>query len=358
MNSTPDDPKIPESHSETLESGCESGFEANSEDILTNEERQKIYQACLRMITSPDELPYDAKYILKTLDCHKPLERFLYNTVFFYGKDELPLASLESEESGKSEEPDFFEKSAHLYYLHSMLNEKLDRAHFLRDNMRDDALLNCILSEAKKRKLAIPQNSGEYLKERIYQTFKKAKRFSEDGTIIPIILDVQYDNFDDYLKYLYTKDGNRIMKVSPNGLWKLLGLRRDKTFFDMRPTQNEVYILCVSLGLDYHVYDKLRKMLEKEFEEASDDGRKAKFRNSFQKKGFTNTKRDDIMRECLENMMSYLIFARSEAHGVEEFIPGILLKNVNQTLERFKEEPLTKEVPASPTTPKHRKVNL
>lgn len=358
MKPTPDDPKTPASHLEALESDCESGFETNSEDILTDTERQKIYQACLRMITGPDELSYDVKYILKTLDCHKPLEQFLYNTVFFYGKDGKPLASLEPEESEKSGEPDFFERSAHLYYLHSMLNEKLDRAHFLRDNMRDDALLHCILSEAKKRKLAIPQNSGEYLKERIYQKFKKRERFSEDGPIIPIILDGQYDNFDDYLKYLYTKDGNRIMDVSPHGLWKLLDLRRDKTFFAKRPTQNEVYILCISLGLDYHVYDKLRKMLEKEFEEASEEDRKAKFRNSFQKKGFTNTKRDDILRECLENIMSYLIFARSEAHDVEEFIPGILLKNANQTLERSGEDPLTKDVPASPTTPKHRRVNF
>lgn len=292
----------------------------------TEARRQKIYKACLGMILGPNELSENVKYILVNLDCHAPLEQFLYDMIFLYGKD------------GKPHQPqDFVKKSAALYYIHSMLNEKLDRAHYLRDNLRDNALLGCILSEAKNRKLDIPNIPKDLLKDQIYHKFQNTEYCLGKGEFIAEDPDDQYNNFKTYVKFLFTKDGNGLLKVkSFNYLWSRLGLRRDRTFFSMRPTQTEVYIFCFALGLDYDVYCKLRRLLEKEWAESSEAERKKKFRKTF--KGFTDTERDVVLREYLEAIWVRLECAKAAANGAEDFIPGLMLDFVDADLNRYRTE--------------------
>lgn len=248
-----------------------------SESNRTEAMQQKIYNACLGMILGPDELSENVKQVFISLDCHAPLEQFLYDMIFLYV------------ENGKPHQPqDFVKKGAALYHIHSILNEKLDRSHYLRNNMRDDFLLNCILSEAKKRKLEIPNISRDYLKEQIYHEFQNTTYVWGEGEFIAEDPSDRYDNFDDYVKFLFTKKGNGRMEIpSFNYLWSRLGLDRDSTFFSIRPTQTEVYIFCFALGLDYDVYRKLRRLLEKEWAESSEAERK---------KGFGKRSRDSQMQ--------------------------------------------------------------
>ena len=304
----------------------------------TEARRQKIYKACLGMILGPNELSENVKYIFVNLDCHAPLEQFLYDMIFLYGKDGKPHQS-----------QDFVKKSAALYYIHSMLNEKLGRAHYLHDNLRDDDLLGCILSEAKNRKLDIPNIPKDLLKDQIYHKFQNTEYRLGEGTFIAEDPGDRYDNFKTYVKFLFTKDGNGLLKVkSFNYLWSRLGLRRDRTFFSMRPTQTEVYIFCFALGLDYGVYCKLRRLLEKEWAESSEDERKKKFRRTFN--GFTDTERDTFLKGLLKNIGPRLEFAQKAANGVEDFLPGRMLDRVNENLKDHRTEkgeklkPLTKNI--------------
>lgn len=298
----------------------------NHENNLTEAMRQKIYNACLNMILRPDGLSENVKYVFINLDCHVPLEQFLYDMIFLYG------------ENGKPRQlQDFVKKSSALYCIHSKLNEKLDRSHYLRNNMRDDFLLCCILSEAKKRKLDVPNISEDLLKNRIYRKFQNTEYRLGEGEFIAEDKDDRYDNFDDYVKFLFTKDRNGLMEIrSFNYLWSRLGLNRDRKFFSMRPTQTEVYIFCFALGLDYDVYCKLRHLLEKEWAESSEAERKKKFRRTF--KGFTDTERDVVLREYLEAIWVRLECAKKDVNGREDFIPGRMLDNVDADLNRYRTE--------------------
>ena len=299
---------------------------------------KKIFNACLNMIIGQDELSENVKYVFINLDCHIPLEQFLYDVIFLY------------DENGKPHQlQGFVEKSSFLYYIHSMLNEKLDRSHYLRNNMRDDFLLHCILSEAKKRKLDVPNISEDELKEQIYQKFQNTEYVWSEGKFIAEDPDDRYDTFDDYVKFLFTKDRNGLMEIySFNYLWSRLGLDRDSTFFSMRPTQTEVYIFCFALGLDYDVYRKLRRLLEKEWSESSEAERKKKFRKTFN--GFTDTERDVVLRGYMEVIGARLKCAKDDVNGREDFIPGRMIDNVNADLNRYRVEkgvnikPLTENI--------------
>lgn len=328
MRLTPDNPKIPAGHSENFENDWKNNPEnipenipkRNDENVLTEAKRQKIFQAFWNMIVETNGMSYHVKYIFMNLACHEPLEDFVYDTVFLY------------EEGGKPRTPrDFYERSARLYYLHSRLNETLDRAHKLRDNVRDDFLLNCILSEGRKRQVEIPSIPDKDLKTQIYRTFQKYDWNKKD---IPRNPDDRYDNFDEYLSFLFTKERNGLNDFTFNSLWnKALGLRRDKTFFTIRPSQTEVYILCFALGLDYDVYRKLRQMLEKEFEEASEEERGQRFRASFKNKGFTtDTKRDELLQGYLEVISIRLNCAISEAQNNVDLIPSKMVEKVDANL--------------------------
>ena len=157
-------------------------------------------------------------------------------------------------------------------------------------------MLGCILSKAEKRKLDISNISEDQLKEQIYHAFQENAHSWRETDAIKEEPDDQYNNFDEYVKYLFTKDGNGLMNIhSFNYLWPRLGLDRDSTFFTVRPTQTEAYIFCSALGWDYDVYGKLRRLLEKEWAESSEAEKK--FRKSF--KGFTDTERDAVLREYL-----------------------------------------------------------
>lgn len=310
----------------------------NHENNLTEAMWQKIYNACLNMILGPDELSEKVKYVFINLNCHEPLEQFLYDMIFLHGKNGKPCQL-----------KDFVEKSSDVYYIHSMLNEKLDRSQYLRNNMRDDYLLCCILSEAKKRKLDVPNIPEDLLKDQIYHKFQNTKYRLGEGEFIAEDMDARYDNFDDYVKFLFTKDRNGLMEIhSFNYLWSRLGLDRDSTFFSMRPTQTEVYIFCFALGLDYDVYCKLRRLLEKEWAESSEAERKKKFRKTF--KGFTDTERDVVLRGYMEVMGARLKCAKDDVNGREDFIPGQMLDNVDADLNRYRTEkganikPLTKNI--------------
>lgn len=305
---------------------------------LTEVMQQKIYKACLDMILGPDELPENVKYIFINLDCHVPLEQFLYDMIFLYGKN------------GKPRQPqDFLKKSAALYYIHSKLNEKLDRSYHLRNHMQDDFLLYCILSEAKNRKLDVPNISEDLLKDQIYHKFQNTDYRLGEGEFIAEDMDDRYDNFDDYIKFLFTKRRNGLMEINSfNYLWSRLRIRRDKTFFCVRPTQNELYVFCFALGLDYDTYCRLRRLLEKEWAESSEAERKIKFRKTFE--GFTDTERDVVLRGYLEVIGVRLECAKNEVNGREDFIPGRMLHNVDEDLSHYRTEkgeeikPLTKKI--------------
>jgi len=289
--------------------------------MATPESRTKDYNAVLDIIMEPGELSESMKRIFANI-CHEPVEQLIYDEVIYDKKGSLE------------------EKGAELYYIHSKLNVKLGRCDYFTRNSCDDYLLGCIVDEIKRRKPEYVNEPKKELMHKIYREFQNTDYSKDEDGLRHVVRDELFDNFDDYIKYLFTKERNGLIEIhSFNYLWNRLGLRRDRTFEKIRPTQDELYIFCFALALDYDVYCRLKRFLMKEMTERSEmDGKEKtpKFRSKL--KGFTHSDRDDVLKHFLKNIETRLACAQNDLKGCVDFIPGRMVENVNFDLQRMREE--------------------
>ena len=303
------------------------------------ESRKKDFNAVMDMLKS-EELSESMRRIFVNA-AHEPVEQLIYDLVINGGGD------------GRAETLEtIVEKGAKLYFLHSLLNVKWGRSEHYKRNSYDGYLLGCIVGEIKKRRPAFQEESEKTLKRLIYRKFKRTS-YDLNDIRFPI-RDEQFTNFDDYVKFLWTEERNGVMEIeSFTHLWSLVGLRRDNTFEKVRPTQDELYIFCFALALDYDVYCRLRDFEMKEM--AAEKARRAsgagpeegtpRFREKFFARGFTNSGRDEVMRHYLVNVDTRLECAVSDLKSGEDFakadrifIPGMMVGNVNTDLLRIQKE--------------------
>lgn len=290
--------------------------------MATSESRTKDYHAVLDVIMEPGELPESMKRVFANI-CHEPVEQLIYDEVIYDKKGSL------------------VEKGAELYYIHSELNVKLGRCDYLARKSRDDYLLGCIVDEIKRRKPEYVKEPKRELMQKIYHKFQSTDYIKNKDDLYPIDRDELFDSFDDYLEYLFTKERNGLIEIpSFNYLWERLGLRRDRTFKAIRPTQDELYIICFALALDYDVYCRLKRLLMKEMtlEGPGMDGEEkmSQFRSRFN--GFTHSDRDDVLKHFLKNIETRLVCAQNDLKGGVDFIPGKMVENVNLDLQKMREE--------------------
>ncbi|MCM1121157.1 MAG: hypothetical protein NC416_01100 [Eubacterium sp.] len=305
-----------------------------NENLMSESMREKDYNACLDMILGEEKLSECTKIVFKHI-CHESLEKFTYDMVIDNKKDTTPDTSEKIIELG-----------ADLYHIHTMLNEKLDRCHFYSTQTCDHYLLHCIINEILKRKKDFVIESMDDLEQAIYQKYQETDYSQKNLALYPPNPDDNYQDFDSYIQFLFKKERNGLIDIkSFHHLWSLLGLRRDHTFRQVRPTQDELYIFCVALTLDYDVFNRLKlfitkekdKEKEKEIAECSESKQNVNFRKNF--RGFTNTKRDDTLKEILENIETWRHCALTDEYA--DFIPSQLLKNVDEKLINCHMRPLT-----------------
>lgn len=327
--------KIKEQNDEEIKSSCvkkEWGNYKQSkeerEKLVTKKTWEKNYNACLHLILGPDEMSESMKIVFKNV-CHEPMEQLIYDMV------------LEGED-----EPDTWEsiaeKGADLYYIHTKLNQKLERSDYENSEMADWFLLGCIVGEIKERKEDFMVQSEDEMKRAIYRKFLKTDYCLREGKLYREDRDHEHDNFDDYIKFLCKKERNGLLEIhSFNYIWTLLDMRRDNTFEKVRPIQDELYIFCFALALDYDTYNRLRQLLIKEMDGISEEERRLKYRKGF--KSFTDSRRDKVLKSYLDNIETRLNCVISDLKGGEEvvLIPGKMLDNVNDQLIKADLRPLT-----------------
>jgi len=290
-------------------------MEKEERDEMAIVERNKKFRACMKMIMEPAPLPETVKTVFVTV-CHKPIEEAIYGTIIYGAMDA---------DGGSVEE--FVEKGAKLYHIHTMLNQKLNRSDHIGFKERDEYLLNCIVSEMKRRKQDFPDTTKQLLKDKIFMKYCNMDLSYVNGELIAKDPDEAYDDFDDYMQYLFKQECNGIIEIqSFNHLWSLLGRKRDQTFKKRRPSKDELYMFCVGLALDYKVYCRLKKLLLQKME------KEGNARSTQYAQYLDCDRRDAMLKLCLENMDTRLLIAESETKD-REFIPGLLLKSVNYDLE-------------------------
>lgn len=303
--------------------------------MLSKEEREKLvrkitrekdYNACLDVIYGSDEMSESMKRVIKNV-CHEPIEQLIYEMVL--------------EEACDTRES-IVEKGADLYHIHTKLNQRLERSNYENYERSDDYLLICIIGKIKEQKKDFIIQSEDELQLAIYRKYKRTDYSLREGKMYRKDRDQGYDNFDDYVRFLCTQDRNGLLDIhSFNHMWALLDMRRDNTFEKVRPIQDELYIFCFALALDYDVYNRLKQLLINEMGMMREEERRLKYRKSF--KDFTDSKRDQELKSYLDNIETRLVCVLNELKGREEvvLIPGKMLDNVDEQLEKFGFRPLT-----------------
>jgi len=278
-------------------------------------ERNKKYNAGIKMIMDTNPLPETVKAAFVTV-CHEPIEKAVYDKIIYEG--------IENKRVGME---DIAEMGAKLYYIQTLFNQKLNRCDHIRPKERDEFLLNCIVSEIKSRKQDFPDESKQLLKEKIYMRYCNMDLAYVNDELIVKDPDETYDDFDNYMEYLFKEERNGVIEIkSFNHLWNLLGMKRDQTFKKRCPSKNELYTFCVALALDYKAYCHLRKLLLQKMRREGLD------KSSKYAQYLECERRDAILKLFLENIDTRLLIAKSETNG-KEFVPSILVKNVNYDLE-------------------------
>lgn len=305
---------------------------------ITESMLQRIFNDCLKLVLESAPISESVKRFIKNV-CHEPLEQTLYDGILN-----------REEEGGKDTWEGIVEKGAALYYIHTKLNQKLERSDYNDSGIPDEFLLGCIAGEIRRRKKDFIIESESELKQAIYRKYLRTDYCLQEERLYWEMKDDGYDNFDDYVAFLCRKERNGLLEIhSFHHIWALLDMRRDNTFEKVRPTQDELYIFCFALALDYTVYEKLKILIVNEMKEEEGnrrkgiDGeeRKTGYRKSF--KGFTDSKRDKVLKGFLDNIETRLDCVMGELKGDEEavLIPGRMLENVNRQLAELGFCPLT-----------------
>lgn len=278
-------------------------------------ERNKNFNAGIDMIMDKEPMPETVRTAFVTV-CHEPVERAFYDKIIYDG--------IETKRDSMEE---LAEMGAKLYHIQTMFNLKLKRSDHIGFKERDEFLLNCIVSEIKRRKQDFPEESKLLLKEKIYLRYCSMDLEYVNDELIVKDPDEAYDDFDNYMEYLFKEERNGVIEINSfNHLWSLLGMKRDQTFKRRYPSKDELYAFCIALALNYKAYCRLKKLLLQKMEkEGTDaDSKNEKYRD--------DEGRDAILKSFLENIDTRLLIAKKETKG-KEFIPSILVRNVNHDLE-------------------------
>ena len=260
------------------------------------------------------------------------------------------------------EEPGIFIKMVALYILHCRLNARLDRCRRRLYALQeyDFFLSHCIVHETMFRRreefekmlsgfarLGEYPNDFDYLRRtvqwNIYEvahnccfTYVKnntslyGKEIYKDHLANPLPLgcitfrlchfeDGIINDYDEYVKYLLTKNRNGILEVtSLSSFWKsAMGVSRAKTILKARPSDLDLHRFCVALGFDRHVYQKLNELRDVKFKDTE-------FDNKYGIWGDNSKKRNKMIDLFLSQIDHHLIKVRGIARSQEE-IPRLMM---------------------------------
>lgn len=277
----------------------------------------KSFYACTSMILGQRSLPDTIKTVIK-LVCHELIEQVI-NDKIINDREGCEIGELETLE----------EKGATLYFLHTKFNQKLNRSDHIGLMEKDEFLLNCIVSEIKRRKEGFPDECREMLKEKIFERYCNMDFSDMEWKLLHRGVKEDYTDFDAYVAWLFKKERNGIIEVETfSHLWGLLGRKRDHTFRKRRPSKDELYMFCFALALDYKTFCQLKELLIKKLEEEGEKGSR-KLKNLRDE-----DERDMKLQDFLRNIDSRLDIVRDEVNNSAELIPGAMLKNVNYNLKK------------------------